>query len=327
MPHASDEYRALTDGVGSCDLSDFVRIEMAGRDAVSFLHNLCTQDLKRLNPGEGCEAFITNVQGKIVGHLVVLRPKEGLVLLAVPGDTGRLIGHLDRYCIREDVQFIDRSSTWGIGMVAGAASGTCLTRLVGALPADCYDHRQLTPPFVGAFVARVAWGGPAAFVIYGDREAVASLAAQVTSAGGVQCSREALDVLRIEQGWPWYGRDMTDQNLPQEIGRDARAISFTKGCYLGQETVARIDARGHVNWHLVGVCFDGDELPAADLPLENANTVVGRVTSAVHSPRAGGPLAWAYVRRGFETPGTRLQSTVGPATVVRLPIGGCLSEA
>ena len=125
---------------------------------------------------------------------------------------------------------------------------------------------------------------------------------------------------RIERGQPYYGRDIHDRSLPQEVARDAQALSFVKGCYIGQETVARIDALGHVNKTLIGVKFAGEQVPAAGMELTRDGQPVGQVTSAAFSPRLSAPLALAYVRRGSNTPGTKLESPVGPGEVVGLPI-------
>jgi folate-binding protein YgfZ len=137
---------------------------------------------------------------------------------------------------------------------------------------------------------------------------------------GSQCSRETLEMLRIEQGYPWFGVDISEENLPQEVNRNQQAISFTKGCYLGQETVARIDALGHVNRMLCGVAFSGNEMPDAGLQLNSGDKVAGQVTSAAWSPKLGHPLALAYLRRGSEAPGTTLSSVSGDGTVMAIPI-------
>jgi hypothetical protein len=126
--------------------------------------------------------------------------------------------------------------------------------------------------------------------------------------------------VRIEAGLPLFGVDFNADNLPQEVGRDAVAISFTKGCYLGQETVARIDALGHVNRQLAGVRFSGEAAPAAETKLTHAGAEVGQVTSASYSPQLKAPLALAMLRRGHNSPGAQLDSPAGAAEVVALPL-------
>ena len=135
----------------------------------------------------------------------------------------------------------------------------------------------------------------------------------------------AFESLRIEAGWPVFGRDIDESNLPQEVGRTERAISFTKGCYLGQETVARIDALGHVNRHLVGLLIpsERDSLPPG-AKISKGDKVLGQITSSAHSLALGHSIALGYVRRGSERPGTELvidlQGRMIPAFVSELPL-------
>jgi folate-binding protein YgfZ len=146
------------------------------------------------------------------------------------------------------------------------------------------------------------------------------IAEGLTDAGAQPCSPAAAEMLRVELGWPWFGRDIHSDNLPQEVGRNERAISFTKGCYLGQETVARIDALGHVNWRLTGLRFAPDDRWDAASELQVDGKTVARLTSRSYSPQLGAVLAMAYVRRGWEKPGTRLPGPVAEAEVVALPV-------
>jgi folate-binding protein YgfZ len=140
------------------------------------------------------------------------------------------------------------------------------------------------------------------------------------SDGLVECGLATLNTLRIEAGTPLYGVDFDERNFPQEVGRDEQAISFTKGCYLGQETVARIDALGHVNQRIVGVKFVGETIPTAGTELTAGGATVGHVTSAAYSPLLLTPLALAMVRREHRAVGSRLESTVGSCEVVNFPL-------
>jgi folate-binding protein YgfZ len=136
----------------------------------------------------------------------------------------------------------------------------------------------------------------------------------------IHCDPQIAEIVRVESGVPMYGRDITDENLPQEVNRNAQAISFTKGCYLGQETVARIDALGHVNKLLVGLKISGATVPTAGTELTAQGKVVGHVTSAVFSPRLNAPLALGYVRTGNNEVGNRVESPLGSAEVIALPL-------
>jgi folate-binding protein YgfZ len=146
------------------------------------------------------------------------------------------------------------------------------------------------------------------------------LVAILSDRGFVVVGNDAFTGARVEAGVPLFGIDFDEQNFPQEVGRDREAISFTKGCYLGQETVARIDALGHVNQRLVGVRFSGTILPDVGTELLHSGKKVGQITSVAYSPRLNAPLALAMVRRETNSPGTRLESGLRPCEVVSLPI-------
>jgi folate-binding protein YgfZ len=157
-------------------------------------------------------------------------------------------------------------------------------------------------------------------LLSGESDAVTSLAGSLRKAGVAEIESTVYEQVRIESGWPEFGRDISRQNLPQEIDRDSRAISFEKGCYLGQETVARIDAFGHVNQKLVGLKFSTPDVPAAGTELIRDGKTVGTVTSAVFSPRLSAALAMGYVRREHNILGTRFDFDAGTVEVVQLPL-------
>jgi folate-binding protein YgfZ len=315
-----DDYVALTEHAGFVPLSR-TRIEIAGKDRATWLHNLCTNEVKRLAPGRGCEAFITTVQGKTLGHGFIFVEDELIVLDTVADQSETLLKHLDRYLVCEQVTLTDCSGEGFEVLLAGPKAAGLLAEQCGSeVPAERCSHRELEVDGKAVRIRNVDLGVPCFFVEV-PRVDGPWLASKLHAAGARQCVAAALDVLRIEQGFPLFGRDLTDKNLPQELARDALAISFVKGCYLGQETVARIDALGHVNKVLVGVRFAGAEVPAVGAELSSDGQAVGAVTSATYSPRLGGPLALAYVKHGLAKPGTRLTSPVGEAEIVRVPLG------
>jgi tRNA-modifying protein YgfZ len=318
-PNIAGQYEALTQGAGAVTVSDRTQVELTGADRASFLHGFCTNDIKGLTPGRGCEAFLTNVKGRAIGYVLVFCGPDSLVLETAPGQAAPIINHLDRYVIREDVQLHDRTADWGELWLSGARAEAVLRASAdGVLPAGHLAHARLTLANVAVSVRRLQLPAVPAFLIQFPAPATDEIAAKLTAAGASPCDRQAWEIVRVENVWPEFGRDITDDNLPQEVGRDAAAISFTKGCYLGQETVARIDALGHVNQTLVAVKFTGEVVPAPCLELTAAGPPVGRVTSAVWSPRFAAPLALAYVRRGHNAVGTALASPLGTAEVVQL---------
>ncbi|MBI2825014.1 MAG: aminomethyl transferase family protein [Planctomycetia bacterium] len=323
----ASEYAALTGAVGVADFTTRTQIELSGADRASFLHNLCTNEIRRLPAGAGCEAFLTDAHGHVLAFVYVFCTADSLVLETVAGEEQRLLAHLDRYLIREKVELCPRSADWAELLVAGPRSGRLLSQAfalpgqaTATIPQALLDHVSLPFNDAHAYVRRVDMTQPLAYLVAVPRPLVADVWERLLAAGAAPCGSTAVEMARIEAGTPYYGFDITDKNLPQEVARDARAISFVKGCYIGQETVARIDAVGHVNRTLVGVRFTGRSVPPRGTELTAADgRTVGHVTSAALSPRFDAPFGLAYVRRGANAPGSKLESPLGPAEVVSLP--------
>ena len=315
-------YNALTSATGFVELDDWSCIEVTGADRAKFLHNMCTNDVLGLAPGQGCEAFFTDVKAHILAHVLITCRENSLVLTRSAPHADDLIGHLDRYVIREDVQLHDRTSDVRYLFVSGTNAGERLRGLVANfdVPSELAAPLPNAPVEVGGVscaLIRFPILAPA-WLLESPRIAIAQVCEQLATAGIMACDREAWDAVRIESGFPLDRVDITEQNLPQEIARDEQAINFKKGCYLGQETVARIDALGHVNQTLVGVKFAGSQVPPRDMPLLADGKPAGRVTSACDSPHYEAPLALALVRRGHNSPGSQLQSELGEAEVVAI---------
>ncbi len=313
-----DQYDALLNRCGYVALENWSVVALTGTDRQNFLHNMCTNEISKLAAGEGCEAFFTDVKGRIVAHAWVLLREDRITLLAVPEQAELIVSHLDRYIIREDVQLADRSQAEVWTVVAGAQAGAVLS-----------DHcEQLTKPWQNAayqlggvkcLLVRFDLPGRIAFLLGTSRDQAAALHQQLEAAGTIACGQRAWDALRVETGWPLFGIDFDHSHLPQEVARNAQAISFTKGCYLGQETVARIDALGHVNRQLTTLRFAEGAAPEPGTTLTQQDQQVGVATTVGQSPRAGASLALAMVRRGSNEVGTTLDSEVGPVEVIATP--------
>ncbi len=272
-------------------------IDVTGSDRATFLHQLCTNDVKGMSPGDGREAFFCNVQGKVIAYVRILCLADRLRIETVPHQAERLLAHLDKYLIREDVQLVDRSHDVTELLVFGAAADGLLGPLALNVPDRPLAVGRATLNDRDAVLVRRPLGSSPAWLLQVAEEDVEAVTAWLIAAGAVPGDGELYEIVRIESGLPNYGCDVTERNLPQEIGRDKEAISFTKGCYLGQETVARIDALGHVNWQLVRIEIAGPQVPAAETEVMCENHPVGRITSAIWSPRSDGPLAFALLRR------------------------------
>lgn len=336
MDASLSPHNALRQGVGYHQFPGRSLIEILGADRAKVLHGLCTHDINRLVPGSGCEAFLTNVQGRTIGFAYVSCRTDSLLLDTAPGYADTIIPALDRYVIREDVRFVDRSADTATVLISGARAVDCLQELCEVEPpSTVLSHRPATarsriapqgglpasPSDIPIEICRVPYASPVCFFLRCNVDSIATLCEALESHGAARCAPEAIEAARIEMGTPVFGIDITPDNLPQEVGRDRQAISFNKGCYLGQETVARIDALGHVNQTLLGLKFAGDRAPPPGTSLAVDNKPAARVTSACWSPTLQAPLALAYVRRGHDQIGKQFATEFGKAEVVALPVG------
>jgi folate-binding protein YgfZ len=298
------------------------RVELRGADRRAFLHNFSTNDIRNLADGDGCEAFLLNAKGQVLFYVQVWQRPESIVLEAGAGRGAALLKHLDRYIIREKVTVHDRTTEWGEAIVVGDAAASVLQ---STLAVDLPERPNASVDVTGSAdvtLTRLPWSPQTAWALVGPTAEIESIRARLIAAGAEPSTSETLEALRIEAGLPLDGVDTSEKNLAQEIDRNDRTLHFRKGCYLGQETVARLDAMGHVNKTLVGLRFASDDLaavPAAGLELTAGGASVGHVTSAAHSARLGRWIALGYVRQGSNVPGTRLDSSCGPVDVVQLP--------
>lgn len=315
------DYHVFQTGAGLVHPFDRTIVEIGGQDRASFLHNLCTNDIRRLTPGRGCEAFVTNVQGKTLAHVRVFAQPDALIVEAAAKLGEKLLQHFEKYHIREKVEIADCSQSRAELILAGASSEALLRASLGLeLPAINLASIPAKISDAEIWIRRVDFIAAPCFLIECDRAAEVAIHDKLLQAGARPCAVEAFEAARIEAAYPLSAADVSDKNLPQEVGRDTQAISFTKGCYLGQETVARIDALGHVNRLMIGVRFESDQAPATGEELAAGSERAGYVASASYSPRLGRPLALAYLRRNLAEPGTVLEGVRGRCIVVHLPI-------
>ncbi len=315
------QYDAFTARAGFARLENFGLIETTGADRAEFLHNLCTNDIRRIAAGHGAETFFTNPQGKIVGLATIFAEDQSHWIATAPGQDESLIEHLSHYRIREQIEFNDRAITVAEVVLAGRRSDELLTSAFSIVtPSSLYEHRRVMLAGQSALICRVDWLGDPSFLLLWNAAGTGDVLRALETAGAIACGEPVFQAVRIENGWPLYGQDVTVANLPQEVARDKRAISFTKGCYIGQETVARIDALGRVNQYLTGLRALSDAPLSRGDALEREGKTVAHVTSATWSPRLRAPLALAYVRRGANEPGVRLTANGRDVEVVQLPL-------
>ena len=284
-------YEAWHDRAAWADLGHRTTVLAKGPDAVRFLENFTTAAVGPLAVGGGTETFFTDSRGWVIALATVLRVDEGLVIEAAVGLGERLRDHLEHYHIREQVELIDASADVGSLLIAGPAAVAWLTAHATSggdeaarVSERLFDHAEGSLGGIAVRLVRTDWWGEHGFLVRCAGEDHAAVAAWLRESGLPEAALDTVETTRIEQGTP-APVDMPEKTLPQELGRDARAISFTKGCYLGQETVARLDALGHVNRRLAAVAVEG-ELPAAAEVMADGSTA-GQLTSRCHSPRLG----------------------------------------
>ncbi|GAC1449287.1 MAG: glycine cleavage T C-terminal barrel domain-containing protein [Isosphaeraceae bacterium] len=308
-----EAYRAARQGVVSLDRSDRARLELRGPDRAKFLHNLTTNDVKRLPFQQGIEAFVTSPQGKTLGYVTLLADEDCLLIRTDPGGAEHIWPHLKKYGVFDDVALEDLSNRTFEIHVAGPGSEELVGRVTESLPEDG-ELRHLVGDLAGLAVRMIRespYGVPGLTLI-GAREGAGRIVTAIHSLGVdrglLELDLATAEALRIEAGTPSFGRDIKPDNLPQEVARDAQAINFVKGCYLGQETVARIDALGHVNRLLRGLIFPRGVAipPPIGAALEVDGKPAGTVTSSAFSAGRDAPVALAYVRTAHAQAATPL---------------------
>ena len=326
-----DDYRAIREGTAIGAIAPRRQIAVAGRDRATYLQGLLTNDIPALTPGTGCYAAWLTPQGRMLTDMHILE-SGGMILLDVPADTAAAtIERLEQFIFTEDVQVgsLAESLTgvWLHGPQASAVLEQVLQGLTGLAAWPDYHHTQSEFEEHPASVARIDQLGVPGFCVYLERSREQAFIAALIHSGGVVVSAEALEVARIEAGYPVFGIDMTDDTIPLEAGIEDRAISLTKGCYVGQEVIIRVLHRGHgrVVRKLVGLLIDGAP-PERGARLFAADRDVGFVTSAAESPRLG-TIALGYLHRDFLVAGTKVEAETGagrvPATVTeRLILSG-----
>jgi folate-binding protein YgfZ len=271
-------------------------VEAAGGDAVRFVDNFTTAAVSALAIGGGSEAFFTDARGQVLTLATILRTETGMLVVTPPGLAATLRDHLEHYHIREAVELRDASADTAAFLLAGPQAAAALERLSGSVaPGDTLAHQTVALGGLAARIVRAEGQGADGYWILVPATSAAAVADLLADAALPRADDGDFESLRLEARYP-AAADIPPKTLPQELGRDARAISFTKGCYLGQETVARLDALGHVNRRLVLLAIAAAEPPAVPATVTLDGADVGLVTSAAPSPLAGGPVGLGLVQ-------------------------------
>lgn len=333
---ARQEYTTLREAAGVVDLSFRGRLCVTGTDRARFLHGQVTNNVTDLRPGQGCYAALVTAKGKLESDLNIHCLPEELLLDFEPGLGERIRRRLERFIIADDVQLVDVAPHYGLLAILGPKASHVVERLGWAVCwpmayplASATVHDTTLGEMVLVNHSRGAAAGFDLFVPAAGLEAVATkLMAAANESDGLACGWRALEMIRIEAGLPRFGADMDESNLAPEAGIEARAISYNKGCYIGQEVINKLRTFAHMTKALRGLRLadDLEPLPTRGDKLFRENKEVGYVTSALASPKFQRNIALGYVRRECYEPGTKLilRSAGGEsaAMIVSLPFVG-----
>ena len=321
-------YTAARQRVGLVERASRAWVLVSGHDRASYLQGLLTNDIQALRAGTGCYANYLTAQGRMMCDLWVYELGHVLMLALDVAVKDAVLARLDQFIFAEDVQLGDVTEHVRSLAVIGPDAAGALASVVGvasetltALP----EHGNLQTSWRGETITllRVTDAGVHGFELVVPEGLARDLAEAMRTAGAVDVDASTAEVLRVEAGIPRFLVDMDSETIPLEAGIESRAISFTKGCYVGQEVIIRVLHRGHgrVARHLMGLVADAGVRMTRGTVLLRDGQQVGEVTSAVESPATGRCIALGYVRRGSAEPGTRVHlGTGGEAEVVALPI-------
>jgi folate-binding protein YgfZ len=332
--HVLSDYQSARTSAALFDQSPRGKIEVRGKDAPTFLHNLCTNDIVNMPLGAGCEAFFCTNRAKVVAqaliyHLRLADGQNAFWLDTAPGVQEKLAAHLNRYLIAEQVEIADRTGQFSQVHLAGPNARAVLVRALADETPDLEPLQHMERTFGVSVHSHIRRNDPLGLLGYDIvclNELAPGLRRMLTDAGAKPAGPEAYEILRVEAGTPEYGKDIDEDRFAFDVGRTAQAISYDKGCYLGQEPIVMArDRAGHAPRTLLGLKLAGGEPVAAKAKVFDGAEEVGFVTTSVRSPRLDRAVALAYLRYGHQTPGTAMEVEAGAgrvgAEVSGLPFG------
>ncbi len=329
------EYRALRQAAGIVDRSSRGRLTISGADRRSYLQGLLSNDIAALAEGSGCYATYLTAQGRMIADMRVVETGQSLLVNLDGTLADSIAARWSQFVFSEDVQIAnDSASTAEVGLYGPSAAHTVAEAVASGDAERARDIEETLRALPLNGNRTWMFGAAKIYVIAGDDIGVrgfdvvtpvgikTDIVAACQRAGGLPVGAAAAEACRIEGGRPLFRVDMTEETIPLEAGIEDRAISLTKGCYVGQEVIIRVLHRGHgrVARRLVGITFESSAgVPAPGDKIAANDREIGSITSAVESPALGRPIALGYVHRDFVQPGTvvRVDGKVG--TVAQLP--------
>ncbi len=317
---ADAEYRAARTGAGLVDRSFRGMLHVTGSERLRWLNSQVTNEVKALKAGEGRLAAALTAKGHLLADLVVYG-LEGSVWVDLQRDRAEAVKDaFERHIIADDVQVETATDRSARLLLVGPQAHRILTAAVGAGIGDLppWHHREARLGDLPVRLVSSRWLAQAAAEVMAPAESAGPLWRALTRAGRDAGLRpvgvRALEWLRVEAGRPWFGVDFDESNLLME-SLTPDHVSFTKGCYVGQEVVIRVEHQGHLNKKLCGLVLDGAAIPARGAPIRWEDRTVGQVTSAVRSPALDRVIALGYLRRECWQPGTRVRIEADPGAL------------
>jgi folate-binding protein YgfZ len=292
-------YQALRESAAWIDLSSRGKIRLTGEDRARLLHAMTTNQIEKLAPGEGCYTFFLNAQGRILADANVLCETDSLLLDTEPELRERLFQHLDQFIIADDVTLEDVTDSLATIAIEGPQAAAVLEKLAAPIP----QTEQSWEAWNGRIVLRASTTGSDGWLVFMPVQEKQALIASLEDLP--QADAEAVRAVRIENGRPRYGEEITDRFLLQETGQ-MRAVNFSKGCYLGQEIVERVRSRGQVHRHLLPVQIETPNAPLPGTKLTADGKELAEIMSAAFAPALNKVAALAYVRTDAARPGFEL---------------------
>lgn len=321
-----EEYRLLREKVGLVDKDYRAYFEFTGPDRLRYLNAILTNDIKGLKENHGTASLFLNPQGHIQAELETYVFADMLFCVSYAMIRESLLSLMDKYIIMDDVTLTDATGKYATLAVEGSAAPDAVFAASGVELAvmDQFESREAKVREIPCRVVKKLPGGIASgeFLVARERaeELWNSLLGTVHRIGGGSVGYKALNALRLETDVPWFDYDFGDKQIPHEAGLQDSHISYTKGCYTGQEIVERVRSRGQVNRVRVSLRFDGIEGPAPDTALLADGKEIGHITRTGFSPLLKAWIGMGYVRREQAKLGTKLSLPVGQATVIASPV-------
>ncbi|MGB7496573.1 MAG: aminomethyltransferase family protein [Candidatus Acidiferrum sp.] len=322
------EYRTLRESVGLVDKNYRAYLEFSGPDRVRYLNAILTNDIKGLRENQGTVSLFLNPQGHIQAEIETYALRDVLFCVSYAMIREQLVPAMDKYIIMDDVTLTDATEQYATFGVEGPVAADVAFAVSGVELADMQEleSREGKVGEIACRVVRRSRGGlsGAEFVVAREKaeQLWSTLDQAVRRVGGRPVGYTALNTVRLESGVPWFGYDFGDKQIPHEAGLQDSHISYTKGCYTGQEIVERVRSRGQVNRVRVGLQFAGESEPGANATLLSDGKEVGYVTRTGFSPARNAWIGMGYVRREKSATNTTLQVSSGNATVVATPMAG-----